>query len=494
MLEPTPRTPHLPDLLRPQAVIYTRVSSKEQERGGYSIPAQQDLLRRYAHERGFSLIDEFSDVETAGRSGRTAFGAMIRHIRANPICRAILVEKTDRLYRNLKDWVTLDELDVEIHLVKEHVVLSQESVSSEKFVHGIKVLVAKNFIDNLSEETRKGQMEKARQGHWPARAPLGYRNTMGPDGKRIIEPDPERAHHVAQVFEWYATGNYSVTAITAKAAAAGLVTRDSRKPLPRSMVHAILRNPIYMGEFDWKGVRYPGAHQPLVSKTLWEDVQSVLSGRAPKRRGRQRHRFTFSGLVQCGVCADEGGRFMLVAEIQKKRYVYYRCEECKRRGRATYIREERIDEAYIDALEKLVVGPDILVELNQISAEGEFEVDDDRANRLLRLQAEQQNIRLRLDIAYDDRLAGRIDAPYFDGRAAQWRQRLCAIGDEIDTLEVAESIARTDGEKKLELPQLSVLYSELEDPLAKRRFIATLRSNSTWKGESLVVKWRKPTE
>ncbi|MFH1688931.1 MAG: recombinase family protein [Candidatus Eisenbacteria bacterium] len=157
MLEPTPNMPHPPDRLQPQAVIYTRVSSKEQERGGYSIPAQRDLLRRYARERGFSLIEEFSDVEAAGRSGRTAFGALIRHIRENPTCRAILVEKTDRLYRNLKDWVTLDELDVEIHLVKERIVLSQQSVSSEKFVHGIKVLVAKNFIDNLSGETRKGQ-------------------------------------------------------------------------------------------------------------------------------------------------------------------------------------------------------------------------------------------------------------------------------------------------------------------------------------------------
>src|SRR4051794_26079475 len=71
-----------------------------------------------------------------------------------PSVRVMLVEKTDRLYRNLKDWVTLDELDVEVHFPKEGVVLSRESRSSEKFMHGIKVLMAKNYIDNLSEETR----------------------------------------------------------------------------------------------------------------------------------------------------------------------------------------------------------------------------------------------------------------------------------------------------------------------------------------------------
>ena len=77
--------------------------------------------------------------------------------------RVMLVEKTDRLYRNLKDWVLLDELNIEIHLVKEGVVLSQDSKSSEKFFHGIKVLMAKNYIDNLSEEARKGQQEKAEE-------------------------------------------------------------------------------------------------------------------------------------------------------------------------------------------------------------------------------------------------------------------------------------------------------------------------------------------
>ena len=68
--------------------------------------------------------------------------------------------------------------------MKENVVLSPDSRSSEKFMHGIKVLMAKNYIDNLSEEIRKGMREKAREGMWPSFAPLGYRNVEGPDGRR----------------------------------------------------------------------------------------------------------------------------------------------------------------------------------------------------------------------------------------------------------------------------------------------------------------------
>ena len=57
---------------------------------------------------------------------------------------------------------------VEIHFIKESVVLTPDSRSSEKLAHEIKVVLAKNYIDNLSEETRKGMLEKARQGIWPS--------------------------------------------------------------------------------------------------------------------------------------------------------------------------------------------------------------------------------------------------------------------------------------------------------------------------------------
>ena len=133
-----------------RAVLYARVSSKEQEKDGFSIPAQQKLLRHYAAERAIHLAKEFTDVETAKRSGRTGFGEMIAFLRRNQTCRIILVEKTDRLYRYLKDWVTIDGLEVVVHFVKENFVLSGDSRSSEKFVHGIKVLMAKNYIDNLT--------------------------------------------------------------------------------------------------------------------------------------------------------------------------------------------------------------------------------------------------------------------------------------------------------------------------------------------------------
>src|SRR5262249_12443634 len=109
---------------------------------------------------------------------------------------------------------------------------------------------------NLSEEARKGMQEKAEQGIWPTVAPIGYRNVAGPDGKKIIEPDPHSAPLIARLFEWYATGTLSLKEAAQKARAAGLVYRKSGSPVPVSTVQAALRNRLYTGEFEWGGHVY----------------------------------------------------------------------------------------------------------------------------------------------------------------------------------------------------------------------------------------------
>ena len=80
----------------PTGVIYARVSSKDQEREGFSIPAQLQLLRGYATNRGVVVAKEFVDVETTKQAGRTGFGEMLTFLRKDKACRILLVEKTDR--------------------------------------------------------------------------------------------------------------------------------------------------------------------------------------------------------------------------------------------------------------------------------------------------------------------------------------------------------------------------------------------------------------
>ncbi|SKB74489.1 recombinase family protein [Sphingopyxis flava] len=335
-----------------EAVLYARVSTPDQEKEGYSIPAQVKLLEDYAAQNGIDIVSRHIDVETARKSGRKAFEEMLRHLRRRSQVRILLVEKTDRLYRNIKDWATIDELGIEVHFVKENVVMSEGCRSSEKFVHGIKVLMAKAYIDNLGEERSKGMVEKAQQGIWPSCAPIGYNNVVDVSGRKVIAVDPERGALVSRLFDWFSTGEHSLKSLADKARAAGLTYRKSGKPIGTSTVHNILRSRIYTGAFEWMGVTYAGLHVPLTSSALWDAVQTVLDRRSHDSTHSRVEDFAFRGLAKCGHCGCA-----LVAEIKKGRYIYYHCSGYYGKCPEPYVRQERLEEHFIALLLRLHCGP-----------------------------------------------------------------------------------------------------------------------------------------
>jgi site-specific DNA recombinase len=470
-----------------KAVAYARVSSKEQEKEGFSIPAQQKLLQGYAAANGFAVAKEFTDVETAKQTGRTNFEEMVRYLKAHRGIRVLLVEKTDRLYRNLKDWVTLDELDLEIHMAKEGVVISRDSRSSEKFVHGIKVLMAKNYIDNLSEEARKGQQEKAEQGIWPTKAPLGYRNVAGPDGKKIIVPDPDKAGIIAHLFGWYATGTLSLKEAAEKARSAGLVYRRTGAAVPVSTIHLILRNRIYTGEFDWKGQLYKGRHQPLITRELWERVQGVLDGRHSKKTRKSKKDFAFARMINCGHCGCA-----MVGEIKKRRYIYYHCTGYKGKCPEPYVREEVIAEAFSDVLGKLCFGDEVLSWVSQALRESHADEKQEHEAAIARLQTEHDRLHHRIHAMYVDKLDGRIDKHFFDKLSAEFRSEQARCVREITWHQAADQSYLEEGVRLLDLAHDAQRLFAKQEPHEKRRLLNFVLSNSTWKNGELSVAFRQP--
>jgi site-specific DNA recombinase len=472
---------------RPRVLTYARVSSKEQEKEGFSIPAQQKVLHSYAETSRFHIAQEFVDVETAKQSGRNNFELMVRYLKAHSSVRAILVEKTDRLYRNLKDWVTLDELDIEIHLVKEGVILSRDSKSSEKFVHGIKVLMAKNYIDNLSEEARKGQQEKAEQGIWPTKAPLGYRNILGPEGKKIITPDPNIAPIITHLFGWYATGTLSLKDAAEKARSAGLVYRRTGAAVPVSTIHLILRNRIYTGEFEWKGHLHKGRHEPLITRELWERVQGVLDGRHSKKTRRSKHDFAFSGLISCGHCGCA-----MVGELKKGRYVYYHCTGFKQKCPEPYVRQEVVEKKYSDLLSKLNFGDEVMMWLRKGLGESHADEKKDHEAAVARLRAEYERLQSRIHAMYLDKLDGRIDSAFFERMSEEWRSEQNRCTREISWHQSADQSYLEEGVRLLDVASHAYEAFAEQQPREKRRLLNFLLSNSVWKRGELTATFRQP--
>ena len=129
---------------------------------------ERKLIESYANTHGLELVQILEESQSAAKSGREQFKHLIHLVESGEV-QVILAEKTDRLYRNISDYSLLDfeKIGCEIHLIKENEVLSNRSRSHQKFIHGIKVLMAKNYTDNLSEEVKKGTKEKCEQGWWP---------------------------------------------------------------------------------------------------------------------------------------------------------------------------------------------------------------------------------------------------------------------------------------------------------------------------------------
>jgi site-specific DNA recombinase len=238
------------------AVVYARVSSREQEREGYSIPAQLKLLYDYAAKHGFEVISEFVDVQTAKDQGRMNFDAMVQQLRRSKDCRTILVEKVDRLSRNYEDFVLLKNLDLEIHFAKGGTVYSKEAKAQTKFMQNIELATAVYYTDNLREEVIKGMREKAEQGSYPGHAPFGYRNNRE---TRNIDPHSVNASIVKRAFELYATGSFTLKTLVQK------LREEFGKSPCRPRLHEILKNTTYIGMFPWRDVTYRGNYEPLVS-------------------------------------------------------------------------------------------------------------------------------------------------------------------------------------------------------------------------------------
>ena len=469
-----------------QAVLYARVSSKEQEKEGFSIPAQQRLLREYALEKGFVIPREFIDVETAKQSGRAAFAEMLAYLKKHA-CRTILVEKTDRLYRNLKDWSTLDELGVNIHLVKENGIIGPDSRSSEQFVHGIKVLMARNYSLNLGEETKKGMLEKARSGIYPSCARVGYLNAVGALGKRIIVPDPENAPVITDLFQHFETAQYSIKSLAAQFLREGRTLRGGR--INTSLIHQILRNRLYMGEFDWDGITYAGTHEPLVSRACWESVQELLDARVENKTRKVKHDFAFTGLVHCGHCGC-----LLVGELKKGRYVYYHCTGNRGKCPEPYTRQEVLTSEFAGVLGDLVIPEPILQWLAETVLDSDRTEQAARAEAIKRLRARHDGLKGRIDTMYLDKLDGRITQEFFDERAAEWRREQDTI---LRKIQEAQQTAPAPVDQAIDLLGLTskACQSFMQQPAEEqRRLLRGLIKNAGWQDGTLRTTLFEPFE
>lgn len=336
--------------------LYARKSSESDERQAMSIDSQLSEMRSLADSEGLNVVCEKHESHSAKDSGqRPLYNEMLSEL-ASGKYNAILTWAPDRLSRNAGDLGSIVDL-MDQHRLLHIRTYSQTFTNSpnEKFLLMILCSQAKLENDNKSINVKRGIRSKCEMGWRPGTAPLGYINrTFG--GITDIIPDPDRAEIITEMFHKAAQG-WSGRKLKTWLEKEKVTTR-SGKSVPVSSILAMLINPFYYGRFQYpEGAGnpwYDGAHKPLISKELWDEIQQTRGVNKGVWGSKQ---FAFRGLLKCGRCGAEITAQEKIKIIKKtggyKRFVYYNCTKktnpnCSER----YMNEDTLCELLLELIEK----------------------------------------------------------------------------------------------------------------------------------------------
>ncbi|WP_437226078.1 recombinase family protein [Planctomicrobium sp. SH661] len=480
-------------------LIWARVSSREQ-REGYSIDAQLRANRERAQKNGWTIVREFSVAESAKRGAeRIAFNQMIDWVKANAKrenLRAILSHKLDRVCRNMRDAVRMQELEDKYGVSLAFVENQFGPGPAGALSFNVMAAVAQYYSDNLRTEVLKGIDERAKQGWQHSRAPFGYVNVKE-DRDEPIQPHPVNSKAVMRLFELYSSGRHTFESVGQVLADEGFVFRPSAPKFHRTAVSYILNNRFYIGEIRRGSNHYLGRHQPLIDRAMFQVCQDLLSGK--NRRATPQVNLPLSGgLFTCQYC----GAFITGERIKRKLkgggvrpHDYYRCANNYPDDDHPTVRwrGDDFEEAIIADLAKFKMPDDEVAEWFRTSLQTAFtDISDLQRNQWIAQTKRRSEL-----IAMNDRLlnaflTGAIDEATFNAKQAALRDELAVLEASLARVATAEP---ADVRAALAVFEFSQKIPEIwrgSKMLEKRRILETVSLNRRLGDVSLDLEKRKP--
>ncbi|MBI2798189.1 recombinase family protein [Candidatus Saccharibacteria bacterium] len=302
--------------------LYARKSTDVEDKQVLSIEAQLVELREYAKRESLHIAAEFVEKKSAKTTGRPIFGKLLAEIEQNG--GNILAWHPDRLARNSVDGGQIVYLLDSGQLgTLKFPSFWFENTSQGKFMLSIAFGQSKYYVDNLSENTKRGLRQKVRRGERPGLAPVGYINDVR---TKTVVVDKRRSPIVIEAFGLYAKGNQRLEDIASFLASKGILTK-SGKQFPKDKIKRMLTNPFYYGHFRYFGEIHEGKHTAIISKKLFDEVQATLAKRGRPQKGATAPQI-FCGLLRCATCnlaitAEKKVKHQKNGNIHE--YVYYRC-------------------------------------------------------------------------------------------------------------------------------------------------------------------------
>lgn len=265
------------DAQKPKVAIYTRVSTEDQAKEGFSLEAQLDKLRSYCKARDWEIAQEYVDDGYSGRNTRRpAYQRMLKEIDQWD---TLLVIKMDRIHRNSKNFMLMME---ELKSQEKEFVSMTESLDTStamgRFVMDIIQRIAQLESEQIGERVYDGMEQKARinGGVLGFNIPYGYDYN---DGKLII--NPEEAENVKDIYDMYIDG-MSMKKIAEELNSRNIPTKLN-KTWGAQTVSLILKNPLYCGYLHWEDYLNPSDHESIIDKNTFNTVQEIIQKKGNKK-------------------------------------------------------------------------------------------------------------------------------------------------------------------------------------------------------------------
>ncbi|WP_019177068.1 recombinase family protein [Methanomassiliicoccus luminyensis] len=267
-----------------RAAIYARVSTDDQAREGFSIPAQLKRLHAYCKAKGWDVAGEYVDDGYSGRdTDRPHYRRMMGDKDGWDV---LLVLKMDRIHRNSRNFAQMMD---DLGKWKKQFSSMQEKFDTTsamgRFVMDIIQRIAQLESEQTGERVKVGMLQKAKKGlgHLGSPDPYGYEIV---DGKLVVR-DSE-AGVVPYIYQSYMRG------CTLDQIAQELNRREvpSKKggAWSKQAVSRILRNPLYCGYIQWDGNLIHLDHYVLISPGAYDMVQEMMVERRRNSAGQSHHR------------------------------------------------------------------------------------------------------------------------------------------------------------------------------------------------------------
>jgi site-specific DNA recombinase len=353
------------------AVIYTRVSTKEQAENNLSLETQRKACEQFASRSGYSVLASFGGTyESAKTDERKEFKRMLSFVKRTKIkVSYIVVYSVDRFSRS-----GANAMFITSELKKEGIMLqavtqpADTTTASGSLQQNIQFIFSQYDNEVKREKVIAGMREKMLHGGWPGHAPIGY-DHLKLNGEQSIVVN-KKGKILQKLFHWKAEEDTSIVELVKRAKALGLYTNEKT-------VSKLLKNPFYCGILSHsllEGKVVEGNHEKLISKAIFLKIQDLQSKNHQNyKHQKESEPHPLRRFIRCAECGSAFAGY----EVKKKKLHYYKCTKkgCKCNRSAKHMHSlfmdllgsYTIDSKYIPVLKEQMI--ETFHELNQITAE-----------------------------------------------------------------------------------------------------------------------------